>query len=171
MSRNDSWHRNISTGRHFQNGHHNTAQIQHCSISTTTGRNFSMLGINSGHHYLPTYQILMISGNVEFLPSIFYTVFWQPFSKWQTSRIAPLMVTYHYIFKMATTITHKFNIVRLQGHFIWDEVPTMVEIAIFWFEIHITNSLNFMQRKWHTGNQYIVKSAENRWCLFYFYVI
>jgi hypothetical protein len=30
----------ISTGRHFQNGHHNTAQIntaqiQHCPISTT----------------------------------------------------------------------------------------------------------------------------------------
>jgi hypothetical protein len=47
--------------------------------------NFSMLGINSGHHYLPTYQILMISGNVEFLPPIFYTVFWQPFWKWQTS--------------------------------------------------------------------------------------
>ena len=22
---------------------------------------------------------------------------------------------------------------------IWDEVPTMVEIAIFWFQIHITN--------------------------------
>jgi hypothetical protein len=33
----------------------------------TTGRNFSMLGINSGHHYLPTYQIFMISDNVEFL--------------------------------------------------------------------------------------------------------
>ena len=31
-----------------------------------TGRNFSMLGINSGHHYLPTYQILMISDNVNF---------------------------------------------------------------------------------------------------------
>jgi hypothetical protein len=45
---------------------------------------------------------------------------------------------------------------------IWDEVPTMVEIAIFWFEIHITNSLNFMHRKWHTGNQYMVKSPENR---------
>ena len=38
----------------------------------------------------------------------------------------------------------------------------MVEIAIFWFEIHITNSLNFMHRKWHTGNQYMVKSAEYR---------
>ena len=30
-------------------------------------RNFSMLGINWGHHYLPTYHILMISDNVEFL--------------------------------------------------------------------------------------------------------
>jgi hypothetical protein len=27
--------RKISTGRHFQNGHHNTAQIQHCPISMT----------------------------------------------------------------------------------------------------------------------------------------
>jgi hypothetical protein len=66
-------------------------------LKMATGRNFSMSGINSGHHYLPTYQILMISDNVEFLPPIF----WQPFWKWQTSqkfwtcRIAPLMVTYH----------------------------------------------------------------------------
>ena len=29
-------------------------------------------------------------------------------------------------------------------------------------QIHITNGLNFMHRKWHTGNQYMVKSAENR---------
>jgi hypothetical protein len=55
-------------------------------LKMATDRNFSMSGINSGHHYLPTYQILMISDNVEFLPPIFYTVFWQPFSKWQTSR-------------------------------------------------------------------------------------
>jgi hypothetical protein len=34
MSRNDSQHCKISTSRHFQNGHHNTAQIQHCPIST-----------------------------------------------------------------------------------------------------------------------------------------
>ena len=39
-----------------------------------TGRNFSMSGINSGHHYLPTYQIWMTSDNVEFLPPIFYAV-------------------------------------------------------------------------------------------------
>jgi hypothetical protein len=36
-------------------------------LKMATGRNFSMSGINLGHHYLPTYQILMISDNVEFL--------------------------------------------------------------------------------------------------------
>jgi hypothetical protein len=34
MSQIDSWHWKISTGRHFQNGHHNTAKIQHCPISS-----------------------------------------------------------------------------------------------------------------------------------------
>ena len=33
MSRIDFRHRKISTSLHFQNGHHNTAKIQHCSIS------------------------------------------------------------------------------------------------------------------------------------------
>ena len=45
----------------------------------TTGRIFSMSRINSGHRYLPTYTILMISDNVELLPPIFYAVFCQPF--------------------------------------------------------------------------------------------
>ena len=40
-------------------------------LKMETGRNFSM----SGHHYLPTYKILIISDNVEFLPPIFYAVF------------------------------------------------------------------------------------------------
>jgi hypothetical protein len=44
-------------------------------LKMATGRNFSMSAINSGHHYLPTYQILMISGNVEFLPPIFIPCF------------------------------------------------------------------------------------------------
>jgi hypothetical protein len=38
-------------------------------LKIATGRNCSMSRINSGHHYLPTYQILMISDNVEFLRS------------------------------------------------------------------------------------------------------
>jgi hypothetical protein len=36
-------------------------------LKMSTGRNLSMSGINSGHHYLPKYQILMISDDVEFL--------------------------------------------------------------------------------------------------------
>jgi hypothetical protein len=52
--------------------HWNRTMLNLCGIVTTilkmaTGRNFSMTGINSGHHYLLTYQILMISDNVEFL--------------------------------------------------------------------------------------------------------
>jgi hypothetical protein len=33
MSWIDSRHWKFSTGLHFQNGHHNTTTIQHCSIS------------------------------------------------------------------------------------------------------------------------------------------
>ena len=40
-------------------------------LKMATGRNFSMSGINLGHHYLPTYQILMISDNVEFFMPCF----------------------------------------------------------------------------------------------------
>jgi putative Mn2+ efflux pump MntP len=86
----------MATGRNFSMsginlGHHNLPTYEMalnlCGIvvailKMATGRNFSM----SGHHYLPTYKILMISDNIEFLPPIFYAVFWQPFWKWQTSR-------------------------------------------------------------------------------------
>jgi hypothetical protein len=46
--------------------------LNFCGIMATilkmaTGRNFSM----SGHHYLPTYKILMISDNVEFFMPCF----------------------------------------------------------------------------------------------------
>jgi hypothetical protein len=41
----------------------NFCDIVAALLKMATGRNFSM----SGHHYLPTYQILMISYNVEFL--------------------------------------------------------------------------------------------------------
>ena len=36
-------------------------------LKMANSRNCSMSGIKSGHHYLPSYQIVMISGNVEFL--------------------------------------------------------------------------------------------------------
>jgi hypothetical protein len=45
-------------------------------LKMVTGRNFSMSGINSGHHNLPTCEMSLKSDNVEFLPLIFYAVFW-----------------------------------------------------------------------------------------------
>jgi len=36
-------------------------------LKMATSSNCSMLGLNSGHHYLPTYQIVMTLDNVEFL--------------------------------------------------------------------------------------------------------
>jgi hypothetical protein len=45
----------------------NICNIVAAILKMAISRNFSMSGINSGLHYLPTYQILMISDNVEFL--------------------------------------------------------------------------------------------------------
>jgi hypothetical protein len=36
-------------------------------LKTVYGRNFSMSGINSGHHNLPAFEIPLKSDNVEFL--------------------------------------------------------------------------------------------------------
>jgi hypothetical protein len=36
-------------------------------LKMVTDRNFSMSGINSGHHNLPTYEMSLKSDNVEFL--------------------------------------------------------------------------------------------------------
>ena len=36
-------------------------------LKMETGRNFSMLGINSGHHNIPIYEMLLKSDNVEFV--------------------------------------------------------------------------------------------------------
>jgi hypothetical protein len=36
-------------------------------LKMVTGRNFSMSGINSGHHNLSTYEISLKSNNVEFV--------------------------------------------------------------------------------------------------------
>jgi hypothetical protein len=58
LSRIDFRHWKISIGRHFQNGHHNSAKIQHCPISSK----FNMWVDNDVPNWFP---------NVEFLPPIF----------------------------------------------------------------------------------------------------
>ena len=65
------WIRDIIIYPHMK-CHWNRTMLNLCGIvvailKMATGRNFSMSGINSGHPYLPTYQNLMISDNVEFL--------------------------------------------------------------------------------------------------------
>jgi hypothetical protein len=137
-------------------------------LKMATGRNFSMSGINSGHHNLPTYEI----GQCWIC-----AVLWWPFWKWRPVEIflcresirdiiiyphikfwwyRTMLNCYRHflcrvlnstlsdfnaisyvgrlwcpelipdiekflpvaIFKMATTIPHKFNIFRFQRHFI-----------------------------------------------------
>ena len=83
-------------------------------LKMATSRNFSMSGINLGHHYLPTYQIL-ISDNVEFLRYCggHFQNGHHNTAQIQRSELIPdikkfVLVS---IFKMATTIPQKFNIV------------------------------------------------------------
>jgi hypothetical protein len=45
----------------------NICHIVAAILKMAISRNFSISGINSGLYYLPTYQIVMISVNVEFL--------------------------------------------------------------------------------------------------------
>ena len=54
----------------------------------------------------------MISGNIEFLPPIFYTVFWQTSRKILKRRIAPLMVTYHYV-KFYVSIIIQLEVINI----------------------------------------------------------
>ena len=84
-------------------------------LQMVIGRNCSMSGINSGHHYLPTYKIWMISDNIEFVPSIFYAVFWQTFWKFWKHRIAPLIVTYHYVKFYVSIIIH-LEVININIH-------------------------------------------------------
>ena len=45
----------------------NFCGIMAAILKMATGKNFQCWESKSGHHYLPTYQILMISDNVEYL--------------------------------------------------------------------------------------------------------
>jgi hypothetical protein len=68
-------------------------------LKMATGRNFSMSGMNSRHHYLPTYQIA------------------SQFDMWVDNDV-PKQFLLVAIFKMATTIPQKFNIFRYHHNLI-----------------------------------------------------
>jgi hypothetical protein len=50
-------------------------------LKMATGRNFSMSGINSGHHNLPIYEMALKSDNDEFV-RYWKNFYRSPFSKW-----------------------------------------------------------------------------------------
>ena len=111
----------METGRNFSmsginSGRWNQIMLNLCSIvaailKMATGRNLLMSGINSEIIIYPHIKFWWY-WTIEFVPPIFYAVFWQPFWKWQTSRkfwkrrIAPLIVTYHYVKFYVSIIIH-----------------------------------------------------------------
>ena len=142
MSRIDWWHWKMCTGRHFQNGHHNTAKIQHCPISSK----FVMWVDKDVPNWFPTLKNFYRS----------------PFSKWPQYRTNSTLSDFNdisyvgrlwcpelipdiekflpvVIFKMATTIPHKFNIVRFQRNFICSRLwcPELIPAIKIFFTISI----------------------------------
>ena len=118
MSRIDSRHWKISIGRHFQNGHHNTTQIQHCPISTPfhmwvdydvpnwflTSKNFYRSPFSKWPPQYRTNSALSDFNDISYVGRLW------------CSEMIPDIETFLpvTIFKMAATIPHKFNIVRFQ---------------------------------------------------------
>jgi hypothetical protein len=98
----------------------NLCSIAVAILKMATGRNFSMSGINSGHHNLSTYEMSLKSDNVEFelIPDI--------------EKFLPVA-----IFKMATTIPHKFNIVRFQRPELIPDIEKFLPVTIFKIESSI----------------------------------
>ena len=117
MSRIDCRHWKISTGRHFENGH-NTANIQHCPISSKFDmwvdndvpklKNFYRSPFSKWPPQYRTNSTLSDFNAISYVGRL-----WCPKLISDIEKFLPVT-----IFKMATTIPHKFNIVRFQRHFI-----------------------------------------------------
>ena len=114
----DSWHWKMSTGRHFQNGRHNTAIIQHCPISSKfdmwvdndvpTLKNFYRSPFSKWPPQYRTNSTLSNFNAISYVGRL-----WCPELIPDIEKCLPVA-----IFKMATTMLHKFNIVWFQWHFI-----------------------------------------------------
>ena len=118
MSRIDSCNRKFSTGRHFQNGHHNTTQIQHCPISTPfhmwvdydvpnwflTSKNFYRSPFSKRPPQYRTNSTLFDINKITYVGRL-----WWPELIPDVEKCLPVS-----IFKMVATIPQKFNIVRFQ---------------------------------------------------------
>ena len=149
MSRIDSRHWKISTGRHFQNGHHNTAQIQHCPISSK----FDMWVDNDVPNWFPTSKNFYRSPFSKWSPqyrtnstlSDFNDIsyvgrLWCPELIPDIEKFLPVA-----IFTMATTIPHKFNIVRFQRPELIPDIEKFLPVSIFKMATTIPQKFNILR--------------------------
>ena len=145
-----SRHWKISSGHHFQNGHHNTTQIQHFPISSKfymwvdndvpTLKNFFRSPFSKWPPQYRKNSTLSDFNDISYVGRLWCPEFIPDIEKFLVVRHnaaqiqhCPISTTFHVgrlwcpdidkflavtIFKMATTIPHKFNIVRFQRHFI-----------------------------------------------------
>ena len=144
MSRIDSRHWKISTGRHFQNGHHNTAKIQHCPISSK----FDMWVDN----YVPTLKNFYRSPFSKWPPQ--YSTNWTLSDFNDISYVGRLWCAKLIpdidkflpvaIFKMAATIQHKLNIVRFQRPEMIPDIEKFLPVSIFQMAATIPQKFNIV---------------------------
>ena len=129
MSRIYYQHWKISSGRHFQNGRHNTAKIQHCPISMTflmwvdydVPNRFLTLNIFKMAATIRTNSTLSDFNNISYVGRL-----WCPEMIPDIEKFVPVA-----IFKMATTIPHKVNIVRFQRPELIPDIEKFLPVAIF----------------------------------------
>ena len=149
MSRIDSRHWQISTGCHFRYGRHNTAQIQHCPISSK----FDMWVDNDVQNWFPTLKNFYRSPFSKWPPqyrtnstlSNFNAIsyvgrLWCPELIPDIEKFLPFA-----IFKMATTILHKFNIIRFQRPELIPDIEKFLPISIFKMATTIPQKFNIVR--------------------------
>ena len=134
----DSRHWKNSTGRHFQNGHHNTSKIEHCPISSKfdmwvdndvpTLKNFYRSPFSK---WLPQYCKNSTLSLSDFNDISYVGRLWCPELILDIEKFLPVT-----IFKMASTIPHKFNIVRFQRPELIPDIEKFLPVSIFKMATH-----------------------------------
>ena len=149
MSRIDSRHWKISTGRHFQNGRHNTAQIQHWPISTSfdmwvdydvpnwflTSKYFYRSPFSKWQSQYRTNSTLSNFNDISYVGRL-----WCPELIPDIEKFLPVA-----IFKMATTIPHKFNIVRFQRPELIPDIEQFLPVSIFKMAVTMPQKFNIVR--------------------------
>jgi hypothetical protein len=136
MSRIDSRHWTISTGRHFQNGRHNTAKIQHCPISS----NFDMWVDNDVPNWFPILKNFYRSPFSKWPPRYRtnstlsdFNVIWYVGRLWRPELIPDIVGT-----SLSTHISNFYDIGQcwiFTAHFLYHilaAILKMADISKFW---------------------------------------